>query len=261
MEGWIIWIVIAIGWAALSGAFSGDSSSSEREIVEENRFTLKVNEGIPPADTDIKVKCFSIKIKGMVSHPTDDQVKAILTITDNTDLPDDEFGPPVLSANEYFAEKKSRVFGLETVWKSGPSTYFPDWFSWIYIPVDFLVPPHKGKRKLKFNLTIGDSDTEVHHGAYENLQKIVHHSYQIVNFSFKDIGYMDELVNRDKVNDLTIKLGMSMAATDGHLDQKEINVIKEWAKNITSLLDEDKAKERNKHFTDFMSGFIFLGNH
>ena len=42
---------------------------------------------------------------------------------------------------------------------------------------------------------------------------------------------MDELVNRDKVEDLTIKLGMCMAAADGHLDQKELNIIKTWAKN------------------------------
>ena len=43
-----------------------------------------------------------------------------------------------------------------------------------------------------------------------------------------------------------------MAAADGHLDQKELNVIKNWAKGITSLLDVDEAKERNKHFSKFL---------
>jgi tellurite resistance protein len=63
---------------------------------------------------------------------------------------------------------------------------------------------------------------------------------------------MDELVNRDKVEDLTIKLGMCMAAVDGHLDQKELNVIKGWVKNLTNLLEEDKAEERKKYFSKFV---------
>ena len=41
---------------------------------------------------------------------------------------------------------------------------------------------------------------------------------------------------------------MNMAASDGHLDQKELNVIKDWAKSCTLELEEDKAEERKKHF-------------
>ena len=39
-----------------------------------------------------------------------------------------------------------------------------------------------------------------------------------------------------------------MAASDGHLDQKELNVIKDWAKSLTLELDEEKASEKKKHF-------------
>ena len=73
-----------------------------------------------------------------------------------------------------------------------------------------------------------------------------------MNFNFKEPGYMDEITNRDKVEDLTIKLGMCMAASDGNLHQAELNTIKSWAKNITILLEDDKAKERNKHFSSFL---------
>ena len=45
---------------------------------------------------------------------------------------------------------------------------------------------------------------------------------------------------------------MCMAASDGHLDQKELNVIKDWAKNLTNLLEEDKQAERKKHFSKFI---------
>ena len=50
------------------------------------------------------------------------------------------------------------------------------------------------------------------------------------NLSSKEIGYLEEFVNKSAVEDLSIKLAMTMAATDGHLDQKELNVIKNWAK-------------------------------
>ena len=42
------------------------------------------------------------------------------------------------------------------------------------------------------------------------------------NFTSKEIGYLEEFKNRDKVEDLTINLAMNMAASDGHLDQKEL---------------------------------------
>ena len=64
---------------------------------------------------------------------------------------------------------------------------------------------------------------------------------------------MDELVNRDKVEDLTIKLGMCMAAADGHLDQKELNKIKDWIRTRIEMLDDEKIKkEKKKHFSEFV---------
>ena len=62
------------------------------------------------------------------------------------------------------------------------------------------------------------------------------------------MGYLEEFKNRDKVEDLTINLAMNMAASDGHLDQKELNVIKDWAKSCTLELEEDKAEEKKKTF-------------
>ena len=72
------------------------------------------------------------------------------------------------------------------------------------------------------------------------------------NFSTKEIGYLEEFVNKSKVEDLTIKLAMTMAATDGHLDQKELNVIKNWAKSLTLELDADKQEEKKKHFSKYI---------
>ena len=208
---------------------------------------------MPPAKSGLKIECYNVEMAGMISHPTDDQVKIILIIQDITDNKDEnDAGAPILSAHEAFAEEGSRVLSVQRLYDSGPTHYFRDWVLFIPVPVDFIIPPHKGKRKLKFLLCVADSNTTTDRGAIDDTTKLHHFSSKIINFNFKEPGYMDELVNKDKVEDLTIKLGMSMAAADGHLDQKELNVIKSWVKNLTNLLEEDKAEERKKHFSKFV---------
>ncbi len=256
MDFGVIWIIIVIG-IFLFNLFSGseDSSSDIQEHINENAFTVTVKKGLPPADTGVKIECYNVEMAGMISHPTDDQVKIILIIQDITDNSDEsDAGAPILSAHEAFAEQGSRVLSVQRLYDSGPTHYFRDWVLFVPVPVDFIIPPHKGKRKLKFLLCVADSNTETYRGGIDDTTKLKHFSTKIINFNFKEPGYMDELVNKDKVEDLTIKLGMTMAAVDGHLDQKELNVVKDWVKNLTSLLDEDKAEERKKYFSKFVKG-------
>ena len=256
MEGIVIWIVIALVWAAIKGVFSsggGGDDEARQEIFDKLRLQLKVTEEIPPKDRGLPAeKHIAVKVKGLIGHPTESQTKVFLTIHDNTDLDDDEFGSPVLSAHPSFAEKSSRVFNVNAIYDTSADTYFPDWFDFIYIPKDLILAPYKGKRKLKFNFTACDTDTEVTHGGHDDLEKIRYNASTIYNFTSKEIGYLEEFKNRDKVQDLTINLAMNMAASDGHLDQKELNVIKNWAKSLTEELDEDKAEEKKKHFAKYI---------
>ena len=186
-ETLIIWLVIIIGWAVLkglSGPSEEEQTEAKREFVDKIKFQAQIKEEIPPKDRGLpQIKCIAVKIKGLFGHPTENQTKIILTIHDNTDLNDDEFGPPVLSAYSEFAEKGSRVFGISVTWPSSPDTYLPNWYDWIYIPKELILPPYKGKRKLKFNITACDTDTEVVHGGYDDLSKIKYNcsSLQFVN--------------------------------------------------------------------------------
>ena len=156
MEGIIIWIIIIVGWALISGKFSDSdgeiSDSSKRELFDKIRLQLKVSEEIPPKDRGLpNVKCIAVKVKGLFGNPNENQTKVFLTIHDNTDLGDDEYGLPVLSAHPSFSEAGSRVFSLSTTYETSADTYFPDWFDFIYIPKELILPPNKGRRRLKFN--------------------------------------------------------------------------------------------------------------
>ena len=104
MEGIVIWIVIIIGWAILRGFFSnsggGVSDEQRRELFDKIKLQLKVSEEIPPKNKGLpQVKCIKVKVKGLFGNPNESKTKIFLTIHDNTDSTDDEFGLPVLSAH------------------------------------------------------------------------------------------------------------------------------------------------------------------
>ena len=256
MDGGIVWLIILVGWVLFSIFGKSDEEKTyeaRKEIFDKIRLQLNVSDEIPPKERGLpNVKCIAVKVKGLFGNPNENKTKVFLTIHDNTDLGDDEFGLPILSAHPSFSEPGSRVFTISAVYDTSPDTYFPDWFSFIYIPKELLLPPKKGRRRLKFNFTACDTATNVTHGAHDDLGTIHYNASDFYNLTTKEIGYMEELANKSKVEDLTIKLAMCMAATDGHLDQKELNVIKNWAKSLTLELDEDKADEKKKHFSSFI---------
>ena len=256
MEGGIVWLIILVGWVLFNIFGKSDEEKTyeaRKEIFDKIRLQLNVSEEIPPKERGLpNVKCIAVKVKGLFGNPNENKTKVFLTIHDNTDLGDDEFGLPILSAHPSFSEPGSRVFSISAVYDTSPDTYFPDWFSFIYIPKELLLPPKKGRRRLKFNFTACDTATKVTHGAHDDLGTVHYNASDFYNLTTKEIGYMEEIANKSKVEDLTIKLAMCMAATDGHLDQKELNVIKNWAKSLTLELDEDKAEEKKKHFSSFI---------
>ena len=81
MDGGLIWIIIIIGWIIIQVVSSSDDSSNEQSSSE-NAFTVNVKKGLPPAKSGLKIECYNVEMAGMISHPTDDQVKIILIIQD-----------------------------------------------------------------------------------------------------------------------------------------------------------------------------------
>ena len=262
MEGILIWLVVVVIWAVIKGVFSSGGSGKYQDEAGDDidAFAISVKHQIPDKalqkerNLNINFKCFIINASGLIGTAYHNKIKIILSCYDNTDKNDDEIGTTVVTAHEAYAENSQykRVFGKEFVMDVSQSTYYPKNTVLFFIPSEFIVPPHSGKRRLKFVVNICDADTQVTFGGYDDTSKIIYHASDLVDFSYKDVGYLDAVINKDKVEDLTIKLAMCMAASDGHLDQKELNVIKDWAKNLTNLLEEDKQAERKKHFSKFI---------
>ena len=78
MEGIIVWIVLAVIWALIKGAFSSKDEIDDdqrKEIFDKLRLQLKVTEEIPPKDRGLQSeKHVAVKVKGLFGHPTEKKI-------------------------------------------------------------------------------------------------------------------------------------------------------------------------------------------
>ena len=116
MEGGIVWLIILVGWVLFNIFGKSDEEKTyeaRKEIFDKIRLQLNVSEEIPPKERGLpNMKLIAVKVKGLFGNPNEDKTKVFLTIHDNTDLGDDEFGLPILSAHPSFSEQGSRVFTI-----------------------------------------------------------------------------------------------------------------------------------------------------
>ncbi len=249
----IVYLLIFIGlvvWRIIEN----QQIKRERESIPE--FTLKVSIKKPPADHVFAgMDCFCMTVVGWFNNPDRDKMKLIFMAHDNTDRKKGEpNGFPMLCTQSFFCEPNSRVFSVQQIEESKPELYLPKAADYLYIPCEFLISPYKGKRKIQFTAIIGDEDLTPSRSTFDETQrnKIARISTHIIEYNFKEIGYFENILFRDQIDDLTIELALAMAATDGDLDQSELDIIKNWSLLKTFELDEDKQIEKKKHFTDFI---------
>ena len=122
------------------------------------------------------------------------------------------------------------------------------------IPTEILAAPYKGVRKLRFRLVATSVGVKSNRAAFaeEDLNKIYHIAHFDYNYEFKEIGYLENFLNRERVEELSIDLGMCIAASDGKLQQKELDVIKDWANLGTLHLEADRAEEKKEEYSKYI---------
>ena len=244
-EGIIIAIVIyAIIWAI--NAFS--KSNQEEKIASISKLSLEVDKGKAPERFKLEdVECFNFRLKGWINNSRQDKIKVIIHAYDNTNLEEGEKqGFPLVCTTNYFQDEKSRVFKIQATWDTTADTYLPNWYDFISVPVDSLVPPLKGKRNIMFRIVAGEPSLNSERAFFDDaeIKKILHFSDCFVEHTFKEPGYMDTATNRERVEELSIEIAVAFATADGDLQKKELDVIKKWIVDITSTLEEKKSKER-----------------
>ena len=130
------------------------------------------------------------------------------------------------------------------------------WSPMFYFPELVVVPPYQGKRKLEFKLYATSLNTKFSKGSpvVKNKKTKTDGAYLIIStkmeIEFDEPGYEEVKEFIDDVNEHTVQLGLALASSDGHMDQREINIVKDWIDrqyhwSMFDYLNFDNWKERD----------------
>lgn len=241
-------LIIGVIWAVIWFFNTISKDNHEQKKASIPKLSLEVNKGTAPEKFKLEnVECFNIRLQGWINNPIQNKIKLIIHAYDNTNLEEGyRQGLPLVSTSNYYQDENSRVFKIQVTWDTTADTYITNWFDFISIPVDSLIPPVKGKREIMFRVIAGDPSLNTVRGELEKeeIKKILHFSEYLVEHTFKEPGYMETATNREKVEELSIEIAVAFATADGDLQKQELDIIKKWIVDITSMLDEKKNKER-----------------
>lgn len=216
---------------------SARNESIKKEVNSKLEEGLKLNitrkkdklEGI-----NDEIEILDVKIKGVIYSNLDDKkIGYYLTITDVTDEPMPIFS--VLESMQLF----DGIFGIRSDLFRMPYeiSEFHAWTGLYAIPLDILVFPKKGKRKLKVELSVVNS-----------LNKVVNQSHQIISFENDKVGYEDAAEYAKKIKKHSINMAMYAASIDGEITKEEADIIKGW------IISNFKASElENNNIHDIIS--------
>lgn len=251
-------IIVAIIYAAFWIFSKVNQNKRDEEIASIAPLTLEVEKGIGFEKFKLgDVECFNLRIKGWINNPRtyQDKIKLIFHAYDNTDLQKDaKVGLPLISNNNVFQDEKSRVFKIQTTWATTADTYLPNWYEFISIPCENLIPPLKGNREIMFRVIAGEPSLDTDRGFIEgeDTKKVIHWADSTITHKFNDLGYAEYSKNREKLESLSVEIAVAFATADGDLQKKTLDIIKKWIVDITSNLEENKIKARKDALSDVL---------
>ncbi len=194
---------------------------------------------------------FSVEICGSIHAPSDKHHAVIRILIQ--DITEDSTPPkPVQAKVKQWQATDSPVFYYSTDLGKLPNqvTTLSNWASVAKLRVDWLVFPRKGRRNLRFDISI--------YSAWNNQElACAWCSYNYDNSSF---GYMDVQENIERTKTLAVALAFAVSAADNKMYDCEIEIIKKWAKdNIDPSMVSDKAERKldkalNEVITFFRDG-------
>ena len=131
------------------------------------------------------------------------------------------------------------------------------WTPMFYFTELMVVPPYKGKRKLEFKIYATSLNTKFSKGVpvVKNKKTKTDAAYLTIStkieIQFDEPGYEEVKEFVDDVNERTVQLGLALANSDGHMDQREINIVKDWVDkqyhwSMFDYLNFDDWKEKDK---------------
>ena len=244
MEAFVALVVLLIGafiWLAVSQGISQVSNISPNA---QKTLNISISKDTSLDSND----CTVYNINGIGSFPN----KYGMELVGALYIYDVESNLPFLSNFSLTDESSSsRVFRRDVDFGYiDTGKYLPKLTPLTNVILEAIQQPYKGERSATFSMFYFDARRPVlfEGGAIvSGKENLIHSSQFIKTLTFTELGYMDEIENIEKSKPYMIEIAMGMAMSDGSLDKKEGEVIKQWmTKEIKSLPDYEKKQMKEK---------------
>ena len=203
-----IWFVI---WACSSSDTSSSSNSTSSSPYSPSLaepFEIRVS-FVKKTLCDTSLWVFDVKMRGSITVPVAGAVTTYLTAEDVTDSET----KPIVSVHKELQYRDTTFFGVEgSLNLPHRESILQDWATVMVVPVDLLVFPSKGIRKIRFTYTLSNSYKATYTKQYKNSEQ----------------GYEDMERDKKLVAEGTVLLALYISAIDNEIHSSEQQMILDW---------------------------------
>ena len=243
--GGVIWFSVWLG----NKRNQSQTKAAGAEPLAKSVFRVGVKTGVKTFQND-SLKVFEIRIRGAVNAPHDNypvhNSVSAFDVTDGEDNPQ-----PLLCMIEQLQLPETIVFGYTSPESRLPyaNSLMSSWSEVLSVPVDAIVFPRKGLRKLEFSSAV-ISAIDGEQLASANCT---------TKYANPKVGYLELKTQRERSEVLAVQLAMAVSAVDGSLDEFEGKIVQDWIKKRIAAASEDDqpaVKTRlNKAVADVIERF------
>lgn len=196
-----------------------------------------------------------ISVKGLFPVYSNTRVGFITSVLDDTGSEVES----VISLIDNFQEPDNVCFQCL---RKFPETVSPDtgFIKWVPVGVVFpeiLVPPYGGLRKYLAILRLVDLDNmpQINLGFQKKDDPGIlwQRSFEF-EAEFSESGFKEASENREKAQELSIRISMAVAMSDGSLDSSEGNIIKSWIEKNISIYEPAKRNKLKSSYNNALKG-------
>ena len=242
---WLFGIIFGAGKATVKAAAktaTGKGSFSDNmksEFVGMGPLKIRINKTNAGDDEGEGFLCLEIEAKGGIPINGKTDVGFVVSVLDCTE----EDPAPVLTHIDSFQEPISVAYQHQT--EMGDIEVNMGFMEWIRVGVvipEILEPPKGGRRELKFVVRMIDlqdpPDIELGFGDgalwTDSLDYVYHHEGK---------GFQEVSQEQDEGRVLSLRIGMSVAMSDGTLDDSEGLILKNWVTKLIRPYSEERQSE------------------
>ena len=220
-----------------------------KDYLEEEKVKIRVKEETQDIE-GVEYNLVNVEAKGFFFgiEKKNTPTKYILHIFDETEgseLLKTSF--PVMSHLSEFTDGQSRIF--ECSRKDvmlNPDMGYSDWSTVLIFPREAIFPSGKGKRKLLFEFYVCNPSATFKSGALVEREMSYSFENAFYDFEYDEVGWRDEYLNRDRVDELCVQLAYVVAAADGKIERSENEIILNWAKSMLIFEKEENYEAKKK---------------